>query len=64
MVSFAVAYLPKLVLGVAGILGTVGAVKTLAAGGLKRKRKRKKPARRRPVRKAPKIRKRGRRKKR
>jgi len=61
MVSLVVTYLPKVVLGVAGILGTIGAVKTLAAGGLgKRKRKRKKQVRRPVRRKAPKIRKRGR----
>ena len=42
--------IPGLVAGVAGILGTAGAIKSLAGGGLERKRK---PARRKPKRRKP-----------
>ena len=59
MVSLAVSIIPKLIMATAGILGTVGAVKTLAGGGLKRPRKARK-AKRKPKRKVRRGRRRGR----
>ena len=66
MAGFILSVIPKLIMGVAGVLGTTNAIKELSGGGLKRKRKRKHPKRKRKAKPKPrkKVKPRGRRKRR
>ena len=48
MAGFILSMIPKLIMGVAGVLGTTNAIKELTGGGLKRPRKAKRKAKRKP----------------